>query len=75
MRRDTLDTARQALTDSLIDMPGVTGVGIGECDGHPCLKVFIERRSDELEARIPRSMDGVPVEIEVTGEIRPLEPE
>ena len=74
MRRDTLDTARQALTDSVIDMPGVTGVGIGECDGRPCLKVFIERRSDELEASIPRSMEGIPVEIEVTGEIRPLEP-
>ena len=49
--------------------------GIGECDGRPCPKVFIERRSDELEAGIPRSMEGIPVEIEVTGEIRPLEPE
>jgi hypothetical protein len=75
MRRDTLDTARQVRTDSVIDMPGVTGVGIGECDGRPCLKVFIERSSDELEARLPRSMDGIPAEIEVTGEIRPLEPD
>ncbi|HET9581557.1 MAG TPA: hypothetical protein VFP76_01935 [Gemmatimonadota bacterium] len=75
MTRDTLDAARQALTDSVIDLPGVAGVGIGECDGRPCLKVFIERRSDELEALIPRSMEGIPVDIEVTGEIRPLEPD
>lgn len=73
MAEDRIESARRTLTDGVIDLPGVVGVGVGECDGAPCLRVFVDRLTAELEARIPAEVEGVPVEIDETGEIRPLE--
>jgi hypothetical protein len=53
-------------------LPGVEGVGVAECDGKPCLKVFISA-PDTSHAGIPSEADGYPVQIEVTGPFRALE--
>jgi len=59
----------------LLAIPGVAGVAIGllEDGKTPCLKVLVETASPELAARIPRTLDGQPVVIEVSGAIRPLD--
>lgn len=56
----------------LLSLPGVVGVGIGECDGQPCIKVFAMENTPELTRQIPRQIEGYPVEIEVIGPITVL---
>ncbi len=60
--------------DKLLAIPGVVGVYVGLMgDGRtPCLKVMVVLKSAELESRIPRALEGYPVLLEVTGQIRPL---
>ena len=67
-----IETAQQRLTDSLITMPGVSGVALGECDGEPCIKVLVVNRSEELLAKIPNTFEGFAVQVEETGEIEAL---
>ena len=59
---EVLDANRTALMAT----PGVVGVGIGQADGRPCIKVFVENISDAA-ARVPSSLEGYAVVIEVTG--------
>ena len=68
----TIEEAQQHLTDSVMSLAGVTGIMIGECDGTPCIKVLVVRKTDELAEQVPSEFEGYPVELEVTGEIRPL---
>jgi len=57
----------------LMAIPGVVGVYVGVLgDGKsPCLKIMLARRTPESN-QIPAQIDGFPVRVEVTGEIRPL---
>ena len=59
-------------TKGLLTIPGVVGTGQGLCEGHPCIKVFVVRKTPELNAQIPRNLGGYPVALEETGEIKPL---
>ena len=58
----------------LLAIEGVTGVYVGLLpDGKtPCLTVMLTRKTAANEAAIPRMIDGYPVVVEVTGEIKPL---
>ena len=59
-------------TDELMSMPGVVGTGQGLCDDKPCIKVFVIERAPELDQKIPDALEGYPVKIEETGEIKAL---
>jgi len=54
----------------VIGMDGVTGTAIGLKDGRSCVKVYLERDDPGLRASVPRSVDGVAVEVEVMGKVR-----
>jgi len=55
----------------LMAMPGVTAVGQGELDDHtPCIRVWILAHDAALERKIPKRIEGHPVVVEVSGEIR-----
>src|SRR5438093_1276982 len=56
-----------AHSDSLMLLPGVVGVGIGQCGDAPCIKVMAAYSSPELTARLPRRLEGYAVELQVTG--------
>ena len=60
-------------TDSLMSIPGVVGVGEGAQDGRPTVYVMVERRTAELDAALPDSIDGYAVEVRETGLIEPQE--
>ena len=62
-------------TDCLLSLPGVVGTGIGECDGKPCIKVLVDKNTEELARRIPKTLGGFPVVTIETGKIRPLDHE
>ena len=65
-----LEAAHRKLTEQVMDLPGVTGTAVGERKGKHCLLVYLKDR--EAARDVPRTMEGFPVETEVTGEIRPL---
>jgi hypothetical protein len=58
----------------LLAIPGVVGVYVGTLADHRtlCLKVMLAHKTPQSR-KIPRSIEGYLVEIEVTGEIRPME--
>ena len=53
-----------------MSIPGVVGIGQGLCDGARCIKVLVIERTPEIEKRIPDTLEGYRVEIDVTGRIR-----
>jgi hypothetical protein len=72
-RRDINDVLR-AHDKELLALPGVVGVYVAALDDGktPCLKVMLAQKSAETERAIPKTLEGYPVLVEVTGEIRPL---
>lgn len=54
-----------------MSIPGVIGVGEGALDdGTPCLLVLVVESNPDIQKSIPADIGGVPVKIEVTGEIK-----
>jgi hypothetical protein len=54
----------------LMSIPGVVGAGQGLCEGKPCIKVFVIRKTVTLDQKIPGSIEGYPVVIEEIGEVK-----
>ena len=74
---ETVDTKKieEALkkhTRVLLSITGVTGTAIGLCDGKPCIKVYVLKKTPELDEKIPGQIEGYTVVIEETGEFKPL---
>jgi len=63
-----LEAAHQKLTDRVMGWKGVSGTAIGEADGKPCLKVYLS--DADVKKRIPRTVGGFPVVVEVTGSFK-----
>jgi hypothetical protein len=59
-------------TDTLMSVKGVVGTAQGLCNDQPCVKVFVIKRTKDLEKEIPKILDGYPVIIEETGEFHAL---
>jgi hypothetical protein len=60
-----------AHSDALLALPGVVGTAIGLDQGERCIKVLLADTSRVAAARIPPSLEGYRVVVEVTGVIRP----
>jgi hypothetical protein len=58
---------------ALLEIPGVVGLARGERDGQPTVQVLVARRTPELSRRLPSQLDGYPVVIVESGEIRAQE--
>jgi len=59
-------------TQAIMSIPGAVGIGQGLCEGKPCIKVFVIKKTTNLGQRIPDTLDGYPVMVEETGEIEAL---
>jgi hypothetical protein len=66
----TIEDAQKALSDSLMSRPGVAGIGIGECDGEPCIRVFVVAKTEDLMRQIPETFEGFRVKVDETGEFQ-----
>lgn len=55
--------------DELMSIEGVMGVGETENQGQPAISIMVKQLTPELKAKLPRDLDGVPVKIDVTGEV------
>jgi len=67
-----IKTVLQEHTDELMALPGVVGTGLGQCQGEPCIKVFIAAKTPDLQEKIPATLDGYQVVVEETGMFRAL---
>ena len=66
-----IDTVLARHTDEWMAVPGVVGTGLGQCGDARCITIFVVERSEEIERRIPASVEGHPVSIVVSGRPRP----
>jgi hypothetical protein len=75
MPRKDINAVLRAHDQELMQMPGVVGIYVGLLDdgATPCLKVMVERKTPELERKIPKSLEGYPVVLDETGIIRPMQ--
>lgn len=68
-----INQVKDAHTDELMALKGVVGVYVGALDdGRPCIGVMVEKKTPELEKKIPRMIEGYPVKVDETGVVRPL---
>jgi len=58
----------------LLALPDVVGVYVGTLEDRStlCVRVMLAHKNLGTEQQIPRAIDGYPVRVEVTGEIRPM---
>ena len=71
----TIEEVLKDRTDEWMALPGVVGTGIGKCDGKPCIKILASMKPEELQAKIPSTVENYPVIIEETGNFRALDKE
>ncbi len=70
MPRQVIAKALEDLTERVMSIAGVVGTAEGLCGGHPCLKVFLTKKTPDLLRRIPRVFEGYQVTTEETGRLR-----
>jgi hypothetical protein len=70
MAARTIEEVINEHTQELMSIPGVVGVGRGLCNNNPCIKVYIIKKTPDLDKKIPNVLDGYKVMIEVTGKIQ-----
>jgi hypothetical protein len=59
-------------TKSLLGVPGVVAVAETLYRGNSAVLVMVSARTKEVLRQIPRTLEGYPVRIRVTGELRAL---
>lgn len=68
-----INIVKESHTEELMAIEGVVGVYVGVLDdGTPCIGVMVVKLTPELQKKIPATLEGYPVRIEETGEIKPL---
>jgi len=72
MATKTIEQVLKEHARELMSIPDVVGVGQGLCERNPCIKVFVIKRTPELEQKIPKKVNGYQVVLEETGEIKAL---
>ncbi len=72
MAPKTIEQVLKQHTPALMAKPGVVGTAQSLCAGRPCIRVFVIRGTPELKGNIPQELEGYPVILEETGEIRAL---
>ena len=68
-----IETVLAEQSPRLMALPGVVAVGQGALpDGTPCIRVYLKAADPATERQIPKQIEGHPVVVEVSGEIRAL---
>lgn len=75
MSNKTIQDVKEAWEQQLMAIPGVMGIGIGLTKDRQekCIKVYVNRNTSAEAARIPKEIEGYPVEVELRGTFRPFE--
>ncbi len=69
----SIEEVKKKYTQALLAKPGVISVGIGkDPDGIPVIIVGLERPQPETQKKLPKTLEGYPVQIEIIGKIKAL---
>lgn len=67
----TIQEVKRQHESRLLAMPGVVSVGLGQNpDGEPVIVVGLDRRRPRTIARLPRTLEGYPIHVEIIGQIK-----
>lgn len=75
MPTQSIEEVLRAHTDSLMAVAGVVGVGQALCDGAPCIRIYAAKMTSAIEENVPDTLDGYPVDVEVTGPVNARPPD
>lgn len=68
-----IEDIRQQHEDQLLELPNVVGVGVGEKNGKPTIKVFVTQKvpADSLTPAqiVPKQLDQYDVDVEEIGNV------
>jgi len=69
-----INAVLRAHDQELLKLPGVVGVYVGLLPDNKtqCLKVMLAQPNPKTEQALPKTLEGYPVLIEITGEIHPM---
>ena len=70
MSARTIQEISEEYTAQWMATPGVVSTAVGESEGRPCIKVFLAKKTEEVAAQFPNSVEGHQVILEETGEFR-----
>ena len=65
------DNLGKIITDKgelIMALEDVVGIGEGQCDGSPCIRVFLARENAASIAKIKELLAGIPFAADVSGE-------
>ncbi len=67
----SINTVKDKYEQRLMQLPNVTGVGVGEKVGKPVIKVFVTRKVDKSSLRpnevVPKQLEGYQTDVEEIG--------
>lgn len=63
--QEALDEARMELDNQLANTVGVISVGSADCDGAPCLNIYVEEMDPAITKQIPAEFKGFKVRVQV----------
>jgi hypothetical protein len=71
--KSDINLVKDKYVDDLMKVNGVVGVYVGETEQkQQCITVMVIEETEVIKKEIPKELDGYPVIIEVTGEIKPM---
>jgi len=74
MPQRDINAVKEAHVNELMAIPKVVGVAVGALDdGTPCILVLVVEETDEIDRRVPKKLEGHPVRVFVSGEIKPMD--
>ena len=69
----SINAVRMKYEQQLMNLPNVTGVGIGEKEGKEVIKVFVKQKVPEAALRpeeiVPQRLEGFETSVEEIGEV------
>jgi len=72
MRNLSIKEVKAKYQDEIMKIPGVVGIGIGGTEEKMVLTIMVEKRTSDLEKKLPLSLDNYPVIIQETGTFNAL---
>jgi hypothetical protein len=73
MAAKTIEQVQQEHTDAWMAIRGVVGTAIGQDKGKPCILILTASNSEQVRKKIPATIEGYPVVVQYTGEVRALD--
>jgi hypothetical protein len=52
-----------------LEIEGITAIGLGLINNEQCIIISVEENIDEVRALIPGKVEGIPVEIRISGKL------